>query len=91
MERKSKLELLPVVTEPQATQGNTVRLGDFLKPGGRRLALDKPAVQKVQQYMLAHNTEALSEDGVVAFTVHGDGLAECDFEAYSQAAGVQEA
>ena len=50
---------------------------DFMKPGGRRMACDGADINRVQAYMGQHGTEALSEDGVTAYTVHGNALVEC--------------
>lgn len=50
---------------------------EFLKPQGLRLPCDGADINRVQAYMRQHGTEALSEDGEIAFTVAGNALVEC--------------
>ena len=50
---------------------------EFLKAGGQLLPCDGVNISLVQAYMRQHGSEALSEDGEVAFTVAGNALVEC--------------
>jgi hypothetical protein len=56
----------------------------FFKPRGKLVSLDGGAALRVRNYMKRHNTEALTSDGLVAFTLHGDQLLECDPKACGQ-------
>jgi hypothetical protein len=77
----AKLELLPV----PMTVGFPSSKGApwqsywtmFLKPNGKRIPVDPDAVRNAQEYMRLHQTEALSEDGEIAFTIVGNELIEC--------------
>lgn len=60
----------------------------FLKPNGRRMPCEAQAITAAQRYMRQHGTEALSEDGLVAFTVDGDALVECLPQVCNQIEGV---
>lgn len=71
------LELLPVPMHIGTPSRHSSLFARFLKRQGRRLALTASEAAKVQAYMRQHGTEALSEDGDVAWTLCGDGLAEC--------------
>lgn len=75
------LELLPVPMAngfPSGTVAPWSNLWcEFLKPGGRRLQCDGADINRVQDYMRKHGTEALSEDGESAYTVAGNALVEC--------------
>ena len=71
------LELLPVPMHIGTPSRHSSLFARFLKRQGRRLALTASEAAKVQAYMRRHGTEALSEDGDVAWTLCGDGLAEC--------------
>lgn len=51
----------------------------FLSPE-KRVELDPDTLQKVQSYMARHGTEAVSADGLTAWTIAGDGLATCNPE-----------
>ncbi len=75
------LELLPVPMAngfPSGTVAPWSNLWcEFLKLGGRRLQCDGADINRVQDYMRTHGTEALSEDGESAYTVAGNALVEC--------------
>lgn len=75
------LELLPVPMRhgfPSGTVAPWKSLWcQFLKTNGQRLPCDGADINRVQAYMGQHGTEALSEDGEVAFTVAGNALVEC--------------
>lgn len=71
------LELLPVHMADGYPSKKPELWSAFLKPGAQRLACDKAEINKVQDYMCLHRTEALSEDCETAYTVLGDGLVEC--------------
>ena len=81
----SRLDFLPVVMTSTPSKSSATWL-DFLKPAGLRIPLNPTELDRCQQYMRKHGTEALSEDGIQAFTVAGDELIECihdDFETCS--------
>lgn len=71
-----KLELLPVRMEKLPTWKPAVFTG-FLKPQGQRIALTPRDIDAVQAYMRQYSTDAVSEDGLIAFTLSQDGLLEC--------------
>jgi hypothetical protein len=71
------LEMMPVrvdISKPSKVPELWLR---FLKTGGRRIPLSPVEASRCQQYMQQHNTEAISEDGITAFTVAGNSLIEC--------------
>lgn len=72
----SRFDFLPVVMTVRPSNRPTT-WADFLMPMGRRYPLDLTELYRCQQFMRKHGTEALSEDGILAFTVDGDGLIEC--------------
>lgn len=49
----------------------------FLKTGGIRIPIAPADAERCQRYMRQHSTEALSEDGVTAYTIAGNALVEC--------------
>jgi hypothetical protein len=77
----TKLELLPVPMKnpyPSGTRAGWPCLWpDFVKCDGQVHPCDGSEIARVQQYMQLHETEALSEDGELAFTVSGPFLREC--------------
>lgn len=75
--KKRKLELLPVIQDIPRPSDDANLLGRFLKPGGVQVPLLPGQSALIQSYMLRNKTEALSEDGIVAFTLQGDMLIEC--------------
>lgn len=85
------LDLLPVPMAygfPSGTCAPGKNLwSKFLKPQGLRLACDGADISRAQSYMQQHGTEALSEDGEVAFTVAGNALVECLPEICDEMAG----
>lgn len=76
------LELLPVPMDNGFPSGTIAPWHNlwckFLKAGGQRIPCDGRQINRIQVYMREHGTEALSEDGEVAFTVAGNELVECD-------------
>lgn len=87
---RKKLELMPVVMGDKLPSQSGAVFAQFIKPLGDRLSLDKTEVEKVQAYMLKYGTEALSEDGSVAYTIHGDGLVECLPDAVAAGTGPED-
>lgn len=74
---KRTLELMPVVLEGPRPSDIPDLFLRFLKPNGMRIPMSPIAISRVQRYMVANSTEAVSEDGVQAFTVAGNALVEC--------------
>lgn len=76
-----QLELMPVPMRNGFPSGTVAPWENlwckFLKAGGQRMPCDGADINRVQAYMRQHGTEALSEDGEVAFTVAGNALVEC--------------
>lgn len=70
--------LLPVAMAHATPSTNPTLWRKFVKLGGRVLPISLEDTQRVREYMRSHGTEALSEDGVCAFTLNGDFLAECE-------------
>ncbi len=75
------LDLLPVPMKnpyPSGTRrGWPCQWPDFVNRDGLAHPCDGNEIARVQQYMRQHETEALSEDGLLAFTVSGPFLCEC--------------
>lgn len=74
---QGELELMPVVmkiTNPSETPSLWLK---FLKTQGRRIPISPAAIAQCQRYMRQHGTEALSEDGIVAYTIASNALVEC--------------
>lgn len=74
------LELLPVAMAiglPSQYRQDPSLFVRFLKRNGQRVPIAPRELDRVQAYMARHATEALSEDGERAFTVHGNALVEC--------------
>lgn len=76
------MELLPVPMDNGFPSGTIAPWHNlwckFLKAGGQRITCDGQQINRIQHFMREHGTEALSEDGEVAFTVAGTELVECD-------------
>jgi hypothetical protein len=76
-----RLELLPVPMKNPYPSGTVLGWPclwpDFVKRDGQAHACDETEIARVQAYMKLHATEALSEDGELAFTVSGSFLREC--------------
>lgn len=70
--------LLPVAMAHATPSTNPTLWRKFVKLGGRVLPISLEDTQRVREYMRSHGTEALSEDGVCAFTLNGVFLAECE-------------
>ena len=75
--------LLPVPMRALPTQDPDL-FSVFLKPLGKTLSLHEDDAHRVRKYMARHHTEALTSDGKVAFTLHGNQLMQCDPEAAGQ-------
>lgn len=75
--------LLPVPMKTLPTQDPDL-FSVFLKPSGKTLSLHEDDAHRVRKYMARHHTEALTSDGQVAFTLHGNQLMQCDPEAAGQ-------
>lgn len=73
-----ELDLLPVHMSNGFPSKDSKTWLKFLKAGGRRVQLSSTDANKAQAYMKQNGTEALSEDGEIAFTIAGDNLVECD-------------
>lgn len=71
------LELMPVVMTTMPSS-NPATFVNFLKTGGSRIEIDEAVADKIQRYMTKHRTEALSTDGLIAFTIAGTALVECN-------------
>lgn len=71
-----EMELMPVqmTSHPNTDEAKWL---EFLKPQGRRIPLAPKQIERCQAYMRDNKTEALSEDGITAFTINGNALAEC--------------
>lgn len=77
---RKKLELLPVRMDVLPSSApSTWAL--FMRPNGARLCCAAGEAARIQDYMRLHGTEALSEDGETAYTLHGDCLVECNPDA----------
>ncbi len=51
---------------------------------GKKLSLHEDDAHRVRKYMARHHTEALTSDGQIAFTLHGNQLMQCDPAAAGQ-------
>lgn len=71
-------ELLPVPMGHSKPSSDPLLWRKFVKLGGRVLPVSPEDTQRLRAYMAKHGTEALSEDGVRAYTLNGEFLAECD-------------
>lgn len=69
--------LMPVPLLALATS-NPELLAQFFKPRGKMVCLHEDDALRVRKYMQRHNTEALTSDGITAFSLHGNQLLECD-------------
>ena len=70
-------QMLPVPMAQSTPSTDPTLWRKFLKVGGRVLPISKEDTARVRQYMQQHQTEALSVDGEVAYTLNGEFLAEC--------------
>ncbi|WP_300649336.1 hypothetical protein [Hydrogenophaga sp.] len=76
--KPKKLDFNPVVMSGPLPSKSPDLWRRFLKPGGKTVAISASDSAKVRAYMQEHSTEAISEDGLVAFTLQDDGfLVEC--------------
>lgn len=76
-ELHSAIELLPVQMDIKRPSNIPELWLRFLKTEGKRIPVSPKQADRIQRYMLEHRTEALSEDGLQAFTISGDALVEC--------------
>lgn len=70
------LELNPVVMSAKPSDDSATFL-KFLKTEGDQIVISEKEAERCQRYMRDNKTEALSEDGVTAYTICGDMLVEC--------------
>lgn len=75
--------LLPVPMRALPTQDPDL-FSAFLQPLGKKLSLHEDDAHRVRKYMARHHTEALTSDGQIAFTLHGNQLMQCDPAAAGQ-------
>ena len=71
------LELMPVVMSGMPSSRSDIFV-QFLKTGSPRIEIDDATVNNIQAYMRKHKSEAVTEDGNVAWTIAGLTLVECD-------------
>ncbi len=57
----------------------------FVVPGGKSISISMEDAERTRFYMGRHHTEAVSEDGVTAYTLQGRRLLECN-PAYNEVA-----
>lgn len=50
----------------------------FVVPGGKSVSISMEDAERCRFYMGRHHTEAVSEDGVTAYTLQGRRLLECN-------------
>lgn len=82
---KTKLELLPVyMPNGRPSSSGPNGWNAFINHSGMKLHIESADAQRVQDYMRAHDTEALSEDGEMAFTLFGNQLIECSPDAFGE-------
>lgn len=77
--------LLPVPMKNLPTKCPEL-LAKFVTPMGAILPLHEDDSHRVRKYMARYNTEALTSDGIIAFTLdgHGNRLLQCDPDACEQ-------
>jgi hypothetical protein len=77
-----RLAMLPVHLDAGFTQNDdhvaVWQWSEFLKPGGKTFELALAEAERVTAYMQLHETEALSPDGLSAFTIGDANLVECN-------------
>lgn len=72
------IALLPVPMLHPRPSSDPKQFAGFYKARGKLISLHEDDVLRVRKYMERHNTEALTSDGQMAFTLHGTQLMECD-------------
>lgn len=72
------IALLPVPMLNPRPSSNPQQFAAFYKPLGKLISLHEDDALRVRKYMERFNTEALTSNGQVAFTLHGNQLMECD-------------
>ena len=72
-----ELEVVPVHMNVPSLHANTAAWHSFLKKDGRRIPVSRDVSYRISAYMSKHDTSAVSEDGVTAYTVAGNFLLEC--------------
>lgn len=70
--------LLPVPMFHARPSSDPQRFAAFYKPAGKLIPVHEDDALRVRKYMERFNTEALTSDGQLAFTLHGNQLMECD-------------
>lgn len=75
--------LLPVPLSARPS-GDPELFSRFIKQCAPMVSLHEDDALRVRNYMKRHNTEALTSDGLVAFTLHGNQLLQCDPTACGQ-------
>lgn len=72
------IALLPVPMLNPRPSSDPKQFAGFYKPKGKLISLHEDDALRVRKYMERFNTEALTSDGQMAFTLHGNQLLECD-------------
>ena len=72
------IALLPVPMLHPRPSADPKQFAGFYKPRGKLISLHEDDVLRVRKYMERFQTEALTSDGQMAFTLHGNQLMECD-------------
>jgi hypothetical protein len=72
------IALLPVPMLNPRPSTDTKKFAGFYKPLGKLISLHEDDVLRVRKYMERFATEALTNDGQMAFTLHGNQLMQCD-------------
>lgn len=72
------IALLPVPMLRSRPSEDPQLFARFYKPQGKLIAIHEDDALRVRKYMHRHNTECLTSDGQMAFTLHGNQLMECD-------------
>lgn len=72
------IALLPVPMLNPRPSSDPKQFAGFYKARGKLISLHEDDVLRVRKYMERFNTEALTSDGQMAFTLHGNQLMECD-------------
>lgn len=72
------IALLPVPMLHARPSSDSKQFAGFYKARGKLISLHEDDVLRVRKYMERFATEALTSDGQMAFTLHGNQLMECD-------------
>lgn len=84
-------ELLPVPMAAPIPSRQPELWLRFLRPQGRFVPITSDDAERVQSFMRRHGTEALSDDGEIAWTLAGSRLVECDPSVCDQTHPAEEA